>query len=509
MPFGTSGMPRESAGAIARQLAGRLVERLAAETAVELRPVLVVGVADRSPDEAYVVLSSAPDADFGAQMGASLECTHTLMGAFRDDADRALEVSLIDTHAKRPVREEVLPARAGALHLLEPALAAWLAHALGLELADRGAPAAANEPAYAELLQGMDVDVSAKVAHADVPVAAASRAQASGHYAMALIQDPECEPAAERLLVRAAESLGTGEERDHLEALESALEARPRSWQLHYLIGELRRSLGDVSGAIVAFEHAHSLRPLRAEDAIALAELYVQSGAPGQAAAHLRRVRRGMGPDTPARTRLILAHGLIRAGRHEEALAQLGSVLASERDGESAARARRLRLGLTRPDLEAELERAGQQAMGSGEDALAAAAASFARVLEADPDLWEAEFGLGLVARRQENANAAIRSFRRTLELWPGQPDAVHELGVVLLATGHEGEALELLEQAARARPDDAGYLADAGLAQLRAGDLTAARERISRAAALEPNDPLTRTYLAELERVEKQIASR
>ncbi|MBI3522390.1 MAG: hypothetical protein HY071_04725, partial [Chloroflexi bacterium] len=62
------------------------------------------------------------------------------------------------------------------------------------------------------------------------------------------------------------------------------------------------------------------------------------------------------------------------------------------------------------------------------------------------------------------------------------------------------------LEQAATLRPTDPGYLADAGFAQLRAGNLTAARQRLERASGIDERDPITRAYLAELERVEAEV---
>jgi Flp pilus assembly protein TadD len=64
-------------------------------------------------------------------------------------------------------------------------------------------------------------------------------------------------------------------------------------------------------------------------------------------------------------------------------------------------------------------------------------------------------------------------------------------------------EALQTLDHAAALRPDDAAYIADAGFAHLRAGDLANARARLERAARLDANDPITKSYLGELARVE------
>lgn len=509
VPFGARGAGA-AAGSVARQLARRIVDRLESESALELRPVFLVSVPDGPAEAGYVVIGSTPDPELAAQYGASLGCTHALAGTLRDDGGRALELSLVDVAGKRVLRQGVLDAAPGELALLEPALAAWLAQALGVELADRGGPAAASEEAYVALLEGMDAELSATLlASGNAGAARASHARALERYVAAVGNDPGCVPAEARLLVMAAESIGGDLQDEHERALESVIEVRPRSWKIHYLLGELRRTRGDVAGAIVALEHAHALQPLGDADAIRLAELYLQAGAAGQARSHLRRVRRTLVADAPAGVRVLLAHALIRSGREEEAEEELERVLVLERTGEHAARARRLRLGLREPALERELEQAGRLAIEAPADALGDARAAFERVRAADASLWEAEFGLGLIARRMGDAEAAERAFRRALELWPGQPDALHELGVSLLMGGGASEAARLLDEASRLRPDDAGYLADAGFAQLRAGHLAEARDRLQRASTLDAGDPITRGYLQELERIEAEISRR
>jgi Flp pilus assembly protein TadD len=67
----------------------------------------------------------------------------------------------------------------------------------------------------------------------------------------------------------------------------------------------------------------------------------------------------------------------------------------------------------------------------------------------------------------------------------------------------HTSEALTAIDRAAGLRPDDPAYVADAGFAHLRAGDLTSARARLERATRLDANDPITKSYVGELERAE------
>jgi tetratricopeptide (TPR) repeat protein len=567
VPFGArSADPR--AGAWGRQIARRLVDRFADHPALDLKPVFLLAMGDQPSDAGYLVFGSTPDPALAAQYGASLGTTHALVGVLRaDGAERALEATLVDVAAKRGIATLAYPIGPGALAEAEPALATWLAAALGTD-APPSTPSIA-EPAYAALLEGMDEEVNATLLSAsDTRGAGEARRRAATRYLEALRADPSAMAAEERLLVLAAESLERGDEATFVDPLETLTALAPRSWRGHYLLGELRRLSGDPNGAVVAFEHADALHPLRDADSIRLAELYIDAGALSSARSRLRRIKpesdefghaqdvvgvlavqrgdldeaaaafeRALGAGsrdgaTLARlaqvlaakgelgsaieryreslaigasgdARLGLARALASSGDHDAAASELETLLRTVTVGETAANARRLRLGLRRHDLEERLERAGQVAVAGPDDALASASAELERIIAVEPALWEAHFALGLIARRRGEAAAAERAFARVLELWPDQPDALHELGVALLMAERTQDAVPLLDAAARLRPEDAGYIADAGFAQLRAGNLAAARERLAIASELDAGDPITKAYLQELARLE------
>ena len=576
VPFGARGTsPR--AGAWARQLARRLVDRFARETAVDVRPVFLVALPEASGDAGYLVFGSSPEPDLAAQYAASLGATHALSATYREDqGGRALDLVLVDATTRAVQAKRSLDIPPEGLQRAEPEVAAWLVAALDVTPStDLVTPAAANEPAYGALLEAMDEEVNATLLRTSDP----ARADGSLHaalerYVEAARADPVSEAAEERLLVLAAESLERRDITHEIRALEELISVRPRSWRAHYILGQLRADEGDANGAIVAFEHAHSLRPLPDADVVRLAELYANAGAPAPALAHLRRVaaesaafgaaqellaiisfqrgdedrgrdafaravaagttswelhashgaavhargaldeavghyRDALDAGAPSAVRLNLARVLLAKSDGDGATAELDALLADERTGEVAGHARRLRFGLREPALERELERAGQAALAGETKALDGARSVFDRAVAIEPDLWEAHFGLGIVARQRGDAAVARQSFRRVLELWPEQPDALHELGVALLM-GNEGiEALGALDRAASLRPDDPAYLADAGFAHLRAGDLGRARQRLERAAKLHPNDPITTSYLGELERIEAEARKR
>ena len=574
IPFGARGAtPR--AGAWARQLAARLVERFARDETVDVRPVFLVAMPEAASEAGYLVFGSSPDAGLAAEYGRSLGATYALSGIYREDGGaRRLEVTLVDVGSGAVRATRSIGVDPGTLATAEPALARWLARAVGAAIASvSDAPAAANETAYAALLEGMDEEVTATLLRQSDPAGADDAiGRALERYLAALTADSGTTPAEERLLVLAAESLERGDIGRHIRALEDLIVIRPRSWRAHYILGKLRAEAGQVNEAIVALEHAHAVRALPDADLVRLAELYANAGASAAAFAHLRRIaatseayaaaqeltaiialQRGdletgrpaferavaagaagwelhasygaalhvrgenaaaipryeaaLAANGPAIVRLNLARAAYELGDRERAARELDVLLESETSGEVAGQARRLRFGIRHPALEHALETAGKGAVEGDATRFAEARSAFEAALAVEPHLWEAHFGLGLLARHRADAQAALASFARVLELWPEHPDALHELGVALLMANDVAQAVGALERAAALRPAEPAYLADAGFAQMRAGDLAAARERLEHASSLDADDPVTRGYLQELDRVQATVA--
>jgi len=576
IPFGARGAtPR--AGAWARQLAARLVERFALDAAVDLRPVFLVAMPEATSEAGYLVFGSSPDAQLAAEYGRSLGATYALTGTYREDGGtRRLEVTLVDAASGGVRATRSISIDPGTLATAEPALARWLARAVGSALgAGSDAPAAANEDAYAALLEGMDEEVTATLLRQSDPAGSDDAiGRALERYLAAVTADVDSAAAEERLLVLAAESLERGDIGRQVRALEDLTVIRPRSWRAHYILGKLRAEAGHVNEAIVAFEHAHSIRPLPDADVVRLAELYANAGATAPAFAHLRRIaptseaygsaqelaaiialQRGeldngraaferavaagasgwelhasyaaavhargrsaeavphyeaaLAASGPSIVRLNLARAVYETGDRERAARELDALLETETTGEIAGHARRLRFGIRHADLESALETAGKGAVEGDAARFDEARTAFEAALAVEPDLWEAHFGLGLLARHRGEARQALDSFARVLSLWPEHPDALHELGVALLMADDVGQAVGALERAAALRPAEPSYLADAGFAQMRAGDLAAARERLEHARTLDAEDPVTRAYLEELDRVQAAVGKR
>jgi tetratricopeptide (TPR) repeat protein len=398
VPFGAfaEGPDTARAGRWARQLARRLVDRFAGAVGVDLRPVVLVAMPETASDAGYLVFGSAPDAKLAAEYGRSLEATHAVTGTYRESGtSRRLDVALVDVAQERESAALHHEIPSGDLPLVEPALVRWLVGALGVTVAvDTTTPATSSEDAYAALLEGMDSEVDATLMEKSDP-AASERAilEAATAYGRALRADPETEPAEQRLLVIAAGAVEREDHRMLVPVLEQAVEARPRSWRAHFMLGEMRRLGGDASGAIVALEHADALQPLRPPDSLALAQLHIAQGAPAVATSRLRRIVRG------------------------------------EADPAVKATARRLLLGLRHPELEKDLEEAGRIAVSGDPDRADDAEARFARILEAEPEIWEAHFGRGLLAWQRGDAAGAEDAFQRAVEINPGAAELLSEIG--------------------------------------------------------------------------------
>ena len=295
---------------------------------------------------------------------------------------------------------------------------------------------------------------------------------------------------------------GEGDLAGAIAATERAIGAGARDGGLYARLARWHLESGDQAAASAVVARSGEATPSW-ELALVQAILFHQAGDLTRAC---DRYRDAIAGGAPPVARLDLARVLVATGDRGGAVTELEGLLATDPGGEIVAHGRRLLLGLRAPEIERRLEAAGAAAMHGPDAALPAAADELDAIIAAAPDLWEAAFGAGLVARRRGDSAASERHFRRVLELWPEQPDALHELGVALLMADRTNEAVRALEAAAQLRPEDAGYLADAGFAHLRAGNLRTARERLVRARERNAADPITQAYLEELDRVEQAV---
>jgi tetratricopeptide (TPR) repeat protein len=284
------------------------------------------------------------------------------------------------------------------------------------------APASLEAPAASKHAAPARVDAPAAEAveaSAAVPVAAPVAAAAAG--------------VAPDGLADGRAALDAGRYQDALESLTTLAARHSEAGDVQYLLGQARRGLGDLDGAIEAFTRAVSLMP-SADHRAALAAAELLDGRYAAAAGHFAEVSEA----EPARVELTLGHveALLGQGELDAAQARLGT-LSEPQAAAPAARivVARVALAQSRPVAAIEalspLAKAGEldpAALALYADALYAddrvnqAAATYEASLAADPDNAEGLIGRAEVHLRAERPADALPMLRSAQEVLSRSP---------------------------------------------------------------------------------------
>src|SRR2546428_3184958 len=152
IPFGARALATapgapSRAGAWARQIARRLVERGRGDETLELRPVFLVAMPEETTGEGHLIFGSAPPPDLAAQYGASLGASHVVTGTYDERAGRRLTVRIVDVATHGVLAERGFGIAAGQLHRVEGDVGAWIESSDGAHATTTATPSQPNEPA--------------------------------------------------------------------------------------------------------------------------------------------------------------------------------------------------------------------------------------------------------------------------------------------------------------------------------------------------------------------------
>lgn len=206
------------------------------------------------------------------------------------------------------------------------------------------------------------------------------------------------------------------------------------------------------------------------------------SGDPARAAARFREVIARTPDDLDARVRL--GRALVEAGHPDEALVELGRVIALGDDA--------------RPDVLADAHEARAKALLRGGDSRGALGELNAALALAG-DRASVHVGLGAVYARTGELERAATHLRRAVALAPSSSTAWNDLGVVLGRLGRPDDALGAHRTAVRVGPRDAAAHSNLGVSLANAGRLDDARAELRRALVLDPSDESAREALAAI----------
>jgi tetratricopeptide (TPR) repeat protein len=281
--------------------------------------------------------------------------------------------------------------------------------------------------------------------------------------------------------------------------LVSAQDTSSRAQQAYARAIELDRQ-GNHPAALVLLWEAAGLAPGDPDVQNRLGEALDRIGALDAAIDAFRRALAARPGFRLASKNLVLT--LVKAGRGPEAIEHARALV---------------RTGPADPDAHFTL------GLAQSEQDVAAALATFRRVLELAPDHGLARYNLALVLKRLDRPAEAIDELRRTIRIAP-RSEAQYTLGVIHWQQGDLERAERALRAAVAAQPEyaDAHYTLGAVLGE--SGDVTGAVASLRRAIALRPDlwsarytlarvlrdggdEPAARAQLVEAERLRQRAA--
>ena len=128
------------------------------------------------------------------------------------------------------------------------------------------------------------------------------------------------------------------------------------------------------------------------------------------------------------------------------------------------------------------------------------AEAIFRQVLIRKPNLWEANYNLGLIYYKFGRLAEAENCFKRSIVVDPTKPASFLYLGLTELKLGHLEEAAAEIHQSVRMNPDAYGVHFARGMVLKLEGDLPGAVEEFKEELALNPEQDIARDQIAEIE---------
>ncbi|MDH5306166.1 MAG: tetratricopeptide repeat protein, partial [Myxococcales bacterium] len=236
--------------------------------------------------------------------------------------------------------------------------------------------------------------------------------------------------------------------------------------------------------------------------------IHPAGGAACSAARATWRTHRGLRRRGTRRARRRTRGAGLRAGRAREralrvnpnstgALAELAELKRERGDLDESIRLYREALALndSTPALYLAL---GDSLQRSGR--YAEAESAFVRVLELDPDSFEARYNLGVSYGQQQRFDEAVRSYEAALARAPDHPlavSALNDLAALSLARGERDVAIARFEQAVKASPSHFESRFNLGVQYLQAERVDEGIAMLEEALALQPNHEAANTTLA------------
>ena len=136
------------------------------------------------------------------------------------------------------------------------------------------------------------------------------------------------------------------------------------------------------------------------------------------------------------------------------------------------------------------------------------AIALYERALEVDPDLVRSVINLGVLYERRGRGDDALKMYLRAANLDPQNEKTFFSAGYLMFVDGRFGEALQVLDRAQRAHPGSSQPALRKAQVYEKMGDLPAAERELREAIRLDPSSDEARRQLRRLQGLEAGATS-
>jgi tetratricopeptide (TPR) repeat protein len=126
----------------------------------------------------------------------------------------------------------------------------------------------------------------------------------------------------------------------------------------------------------------------------------------------------------------------------------------------------------------------------------------FQKVIEINPDNWQAMWITGKVQQRLDDHEQAFQCFVKAWDLEPNNADVAREAALTAMNLGYTEEAIKYCNEALRVEPGEAGLLGNFALALLHAGRGVEALQQAEEALAANPSDKVNENVLKAIRHI-------
>lgn len=312
------------------------------------------------------------------------------------------------------------------------------------------------------------------------------------------------------LFVLAKLEIAAGNVDAGIEAIRTALDARPNWAQGHFVLGSALILKGEAQRARAELARAVELEAGLTEARRLLVKIHADLGEHEYAIENGERYLK-VRPDDD-RTRIVVAQSLVRLGKLDQAMALVEEIpvdrrgvdvlfaigrLQTAKGDVTAARATMLQADALRPNnarilnVLLNLDRSDGKLSHSIKRVNDAVAAS-----PDDADLWQLKGLIGMVSGDLE---ASEKALQKAIELDPNNLAAYQYLAQLYAGTGRTAETITLYEQAVASQPENAGAHHFLGVLYEMSGKSARAREQYELALKYDPSLGESKNNLAYL----------